>query len=90
MYLGFQVQKGALQSGEGFDPATGQTIRLDGGRKRWIRGFKRNMLLNSFLLFYFLASLTMAVLGIYSSIVGMIVSYASGATSTFSCNSPVL
>lgn len=90
MYLGFQIKKGAIQSGEGFDPATGRTIHLDGGMKRLIRGYKQNMLLNSFVLFFFLGSLTTAILGIYSSIVGMIASYASGATSTFSCNSPVL
>lgn len=90
MYLGFQIKKGAIQSGEGFDPATGRTIHLDNGMKRWISGHKQNLLLNSFLLFFFLGSLTTAILGIYSPIVGMIAAYATGATSTFSCNSLVL
>ncbi len=51
MYLGFQIKKGAIQSGEGFDPATGRTVRLDSGMNRWIRGYKQNMLLNSTLCF---------------------------------------
>ena len=90
LHLGFQIQKDAIQSGEGFDPTTGQTIRHDKGITRYIRGFKQKILLNSFHLFFFLGSATTAVLGIYSAIKGMIDSYASGATTTFSCDSPVL
>jgi hypothetical protein len=90
MYVGYLVQKAAIQSGEGFNPATGETIRHDKGMTRYIRGFKQNILLNSFLVFFFLGSFVTAVLGIYSAIIGMISSYATGATSSFSCNSPVL
>jgi len=90
MYIGFLVQKAAIQSGEGFDPATRQTIRHDKGMTRYIRGFKQNLLLNSFLSIFFLGSFVTAVLGIYSAIIGMISSYATGATSSFSCKSPVL
>lgn len=56
--LGLLDQKGVFQSGEESDPATGRTIRLEGGMKRWVRGFKQNILLNSFLLFIFLGLLT--------------------------------
>lgn len=90
LYIGFLIQKGAIQQGEGFDPATGQTLRRDRGMTRYIRGFKHHLLLNCFLAFFFLGSAATAVLGIYSAIIGMRESYASGATSTFSCNSPVL
>ncbi|KAL2042703.1 hypothetical protein N7G274_004462 [Stereocaulon virgatum] len=90
LHLGFQIQKAAIQSGEGFDPATGQTVRHDNGMKRYIRGFKMNIMWNSFHVFFFLGSFVTAILGIYSAILGMITSYATGATSTFSCNSPVL
>ena len=90
LHFGFQIQKAAIQSGEGFDPATGQTVRHDNGMKRYIRGFKMNILWNSFHICFFLGSFVTAILGIYSAILGMIASYATGATSTFSCNSPVL
>lgn len=90
MYVGYLVQKAAIQSGEGFDPATGQTVRHDKGMTRYIRGYKQNLLLNTFLIIFFLGSFVTAILGIYSAIVGMIQSYSTGATTTFSCNSPVL
>lgn len=90
LHFGYQIQKASIQSGEGFDPATGQTVRHDNGTKRWIRGFKQNILWNTFHIFFFLGSATTAVLGIYSAIIGMIASYGSGATTQFSCNSPVL
>ncbi len=90
LHVGFQIQKAAIQSGEGFDPATGQTIRHDRGMTRYIRGFKQDLLWNTFHVVYFLGSFTTAILGIYSAIKGMIDSYASGATSSFSCSSPVL
>ena len=90
LHIGFQIKKAAIQSGEGFDPATGQTVRHDNGMKRWIRGYKKDFALNTFHMIFFLGSFVTAVLGVYSAIVGMISSYATGATTTFSCNSPVL
>ena len=90
LHMGYKIQKAALQTGEGFDPATGHTVRLDGGVKRWMRGYKDGWMLNTFHVFFFLGSLVTAVLGIYSSILGMIESYASDATTSFGCNSPVL
>lgn len=90
LMLGFRIKRDALQQGEGFDPSSGQTLRHDGGMKRWARGFKKNLLFNVFNLFFFLGSLTTAVLGIYSSIKGMKDAYAKGASTGFSCKSPVL
>lgn len=90
LHMGFKIQKAAMQTGEGFDPATGQTVRLDRGFKRWMRGYQDSWMLNTFNLIFFLGSVVTAVLGIYSSILGMIESYASNATTSFGCNSPVL
>ena len=90
LHIGFEIQKAAIQSGEGFDPATGQTHRNGNGVKRWIRGYKLNFLWNTWHIIFCLGSLTTAILGIYSAVIGIIASYATGATSTFSCNSPVL
>lgn len=90
LHVGFRVQHDALQEGEGFDPATGQTHRHDGGWKRWVRGYKKAWLVNTWNLFFMLGSLTTAVLGIYSSVLGMIESYASDASTSFGCDSPVL
>ena len=88
LHIGFQAQKAAILSGEGFGPATGRTVRHDGGLTRWTRGFKQNLLWNLFNLIIFLGSATTAILGIYSAIKGMIASYGTGATTTFSCHSP--
>ena len=65
MFLGFQIKKGAFQSGEEVDPATLRTVHVDGGMKRWTRGEKQSALLNSLLLIFFSGSLTTAVLGLH-------------------------
>lgn len=83
------AQRDAIQDGEGFDPATGQTVRRDSGMSRWMRGLRKNAALNAFNLFFFLGSLTTAVLGIYSAVAGLIVAYAKTAVSGFSCKNPV-
>ena len=87
--LGYQIKKDAMQPGEGFDAATGQTIRHDGGMGRWMRGYKKHMLYNSWHVFFFLGSLTTAILGIYSAVTGMISAYGNNTSATFSCTSPV-
>ena len=90
LHVGFKVKLNALQDGEGFNPDTGETVRMDGGVKRWIRGYMKGWALNSFNVIFVLGSLATAVLGIYSSILGMIKSYASDASTSFGCDSPVL
>ena len=90
LMIGYQMKKDALQSGEGFDPATGQVVKHDTGMARLVRGFKKNTLFNAWNVFIFLGSFVTAILGIYSSVIGMIDAYAAGTSSTFSCNSPVL
>ena len=39
--LGFDMQKNAIQAGEGFDPNTGQVNRFQNAASRWYRGFWR-------------------------------------------------
>ncbi|KAH8786440.1 hypothetical protein F5882DRAFT_461989 [Hyaloscypha sp. PMI_1271] len=36
LYVGFQIQLGAMLLGEGFDPHMGVTIRYDTGMKSWV------------------------------------------------------
>ncbi|KAL9613542.1 MAG: hypothetical protein Q9167_001927 [Letrouitia subvulpina] len=89
LMIGLQSQKDAIQDGEGFDPATGQTIRHDSGFSRWMRGFRKSLFLNLWYMFFFLGSVVTAVLGIYSAIVGLIHAYAETAVSGFSCTNPI-
>ncbi|KAL9037799.1 MAG: hypothetical protein Q9214_005544, partial [Letrouitia sp. 1 TL-2023] len=81
LMIGLQSQKDAIQDGEGFDPATGQTTRHDSGFSRWMRGFCKSLFLNLWYLFFFLGSVVTAVLGIYSAIVGLAHAYAETAVS---------
>lgn len=83
------AQRDAIREGEGFEVSTGRTIRHDQGMSRWMRGLRKNAALNAFNLFFFLGSLTTAVLGIYSAVVGLIDAYAETAVSGFSCTNPV-
>ena len=87
--VGFRIQKDALQTGEGYDPSTGRTIRHDRGFVRWKRGFMKQPLYNVFNVLYFLGSLATAVLGIYSAGKGIKSSYAKGSPPSFSCRNPV-
>ncbi|KAL8784121.1 MAG: hypothetical protein Q9213_004180 [Squamulea squamosa] len=84
------AQRDAIEVGvEGYDPSTGQTIRHDSGMSRWIRGLRKHTALNAFNLFFFLGSLTTAVLGIYSAVIGLKKAYAETAVSGFSCTNPI-
>lgn len=87
--LGFQIQKDAMQNGEGFNPATGRTTRLDSGFQRWKRGFRKRWAFNSWNLIFSLGSLVTAVLGIYSAIKGIKDAYVAGAPRSFSCKNPI-
>ncbi|KAL8696837.1 MAG: hypothetical protein Q9201_007452 [Fulgogasparrea decipioides] len=83
------AQRDSIQDGEGFNPTTGQTIRRDSGMSRWMRGLRKNAVLNAFNAFFFLGSLTTAVLGVYSAVVGLISAYRETAVSGFSCKNPI-
>jgi hypothetical protein len=89
LYLGYQIKKDAMLPSEQMD-AHGQYIREDTGMTRWIRGYKRRWLMNSFNVFYALGAATTAVLGIYSSIKSLIDAFNGTSVATsFGCAAPV-
>jgi len=87
--IGYQCHADSIQEGEGFDPATGRTTKHDSGFKRMWRGYKKRFFFNTFNLIFFLGSATTAVLGLYSSILGMEAAYKNANLVSFSCKSPV-
>lgn len=88
LMIGYTVQKDSMLDGDGFDPITGNTMRADSGVKRWIRGYQKRWLFNTFNTIFMLGSAVTAVLGIYSAVTGMIASYKIGSLVSFSCCSP--
>lgn len=88
--LGFRVQKDAMTADESFDPVTGTYNKIDTGLPRLIRGFKQNWLWNGFNVFYALGAFVTTVLGVYSSVLGLITAFGGGSVATtFGCASPV-
>jgi len=89
LMVGFKSQRDAILPEESFDPNTGLVNRVDSGVKRWVRGFKKELLWNMWDVFFFLGSATTAVLGIYSAISIMNGAYHDGSNLTgWSCKSP--
>lgn len=72
--LGYDIQRNAMRTGEGFDPVTGVVTRSDRGMKRLIRGYfgggSFQIGVNIWHTIYFLASLSMCGLGMYAAIKG--------------------
>lgn len=87
--VGFKIQRDAILPEESFDPLTGKVQRKDGGLKRWIRGYKKEFLWNTFDVCYFLGAVVTAILGLYTTILGMHEAYQSNPNVVaFSCTSP--
>jgi hypothetical protein len=87
--IGFDIKKGAMLPEEHFDEATKRYTRLDGGLKRWIRGYKKTFFLTSFNIIYFLGSLVVCGLGCYAAIEALIDAFSGGSVAKhFSCRSP--
>ena len=75
LHLGYTIQKNAARAAmkEGFDPVTGQTTRLDGGVRRYIRGFFADRwYVNAWHVVHAGGALAVAGLGAYAAIQGMI------------------
>ncbi|OKL58244.1 hypothetical protein UA08_06772 [Talaromyces atroroseus] len=93
--LGYDIQRNAIrtESGEGFNAATGQVVRETSTVRRWIRGFFSGGILqisiNIWHVIYFLASLAMCGLGMYSAIEGLIEAFENPELNSFSCTSPL-
>jgi hypothetical protein len=85
LMIGSMVQRDAVQTGEGFDPVSGQTSRFDSGMRRWARGYMKNFLVNTFNLILVLGSLVTAGLGMYSSILQIRDKFKEGMQKPFGC-----
>ncbi|GAB7363018.1 hypothetical protein MBLNU230_g3312t1 [Neophaeotheca triangularis] len=88
LMIGYNVLKDSMIDEDVFVPATGELHRADGSFKRFWRGYSKKLLGNLFNTFYFLGAVVTAVLGIYSSIIGMKNSYSDASIKAFSCTSP--
>jgi hypothetical protein len=88
--IGFDIKRGAMLPEESFDEATKKYVRLDGGMKRWWRGYKASWLLTSFNIFYLLGALVVCGLGMFSAISNLISAFGAGTTvaTSFGCTSP--
>lgn len=88
--IAFWMRKYALQQGEGYDPATGQTNLRDRGFRRMMRGFMaRRWYVNVFNVLYTGGALALAGLGAYSAIEVLINAFKSSRTTSFVCKSPL-
>ncbi|KAI9672863.1 MAG: hypothetical protein M1831_000299 [Alyxoria varia] len=88
LFMGFMIKRDAVQEGEGFNPANGQVTRHDGGMKRWVRGYRKQLVWNTGNMLYFLGAVCTCVLGIYSAIKEIITAYQESSSTAFSCTSP--
>ncbi|KAJ7850369.1 putative amino acid transporter [Mycena leptocephala] len=88
--IAFWMKRHALQEGEGFDPATGQTVLRDTGFKRMARGFMaRRWWVNIANILYVGGALALGALGAYSSIMVLKDAFKENRTTSFVCKSPL-
>jgi amino acid permease len=80
LYLGHIIQKAAALPGEGFNPYTRVTTRLDTGTKRWVRGFKKSWIVSLPMTVYILLGLACCGMGIWAAIEGLISVFGPGGT----------
>jgi len=73
---------------EDFNPQTGQVQRLDHGLKRLIRGFKKQLMWNSFYMIYATASVAAVGMGIWASVTAMHKHFTEGRVTAFTCVNP--
>ena len=89
LMIGFKIQRDAMLPQETFDPVTGQVQRVDGGFKRWVRGFKKELMWNTFDMIYYLGSCVTCILGLYAAFTSMVDAYKNSPNlSAWRCESP--
>ncbi|KAK5116851.1 hypothetical protein LTR85_009111 [Meristemomyces frigidus] len=88
LMVGFNCQKDSIRPEEGFDPSTGAVVRHDSGWKRWARGYMQKWHINTLDVIYFLGALSVAGLGIYSSVISMHETFATTTLTPFTCVNP--
>lgn len=88
--VAYNCQNDAVLPEETYNPVTGVVTRVDSGVKRWMRGFRQKIFLNTFDFIYFLGALVSAGLGLYATIEGMIKIFGETPITPFTCGSPAL
>jgi len=81
MYCAYVIQKGAVLPGEGYDPDTGVTTRLDNGRQRWMRGVRKTWWYSIPAVIFAMGGLAASGMGSWAAIEGLIEVFGS-ATGT--------
>ncbi|KAG9312425.1 transmembrane amino acid transporter protein-domain-containing protein [Chiua virens] len=92
MILGYVMQVDAMWEDRPYDINNPRTSRIDGWRSlsRWVRGYRRHFVFNTWNLIIALAGFATAGLASYSAIESIITDFAAGAGGTsFGCTSPV-
>lgn len=87
MYLTYLTQRGAALPGEGFDPVTGETTRLDGGIKRYARGFFKSWKLTIPILIFTGCGLATSGMGTWSAVLSLEDAFGPGGSvqTSWSC-----
>ncbi|KAJ5766787.1 uncharacterized protein N7511_004403 [Penicillium nucicola] len=90
MYLAYKIQDGARLPGEGFNPATGETIRLDSGMKRWARGFMKTWYLSVPVLIYVGCGLASSGMGTWAAVSALEAAFGPGGSlvTSWTCVNP--
>ncbi|KAF3398952.1 hypothetical protein DPV78_007009 [Talaromyces pinophilus] len=90
LILGFRLKKDAILDNEHFDAQSGLVHHVDSGYRRWLRGVRKRLLLNSFDLMLCLGFIAFCVLGLRASIdlLRQVFSLSPNTTS-FSCKAPI-
>lgn len=90
MYVAFAIQKGAALPGEGFDPHTGETTRLDSGVKRYMRGLRKTWWHSIPATLFAMGGLASSGMGTWAAIEGLIAVFGPGGTiqTSWGCAGP--
>lgn len=89
MYLSRILHRAAELPGEGFNPATRVTVRLDDGWKRWLRAYKKTWMLSSVMVIYIGLGLACCGMGVWAAVEGLIAVFGPGGTVAVSFGCPV-
>lgn len=88
--LGYFPLKDAMDPDqERYDPATKQYNYIDTGMKRFMRGYMKRPIFNTWNLIYLLGGLATTGLGAFSAVEGLIGAFKLGVATSFTCKSPV-
>ncbi|KAF8120731.1 transmembrane amino acid transporter protein-domain-containing protein [Boletus edulis] len=92
MILGYLVQVDAMSEDRSYDIKNPRASRIDSwwNLSRWVRGYKKHFIFNTWNLIIFLACLATAALASYTSITSIISGFQTGTSApSFGCRSPL-